>query len=164
MKSLAAIEIERYDWDSMPVMGDRSEQVPLNLFGLIAADSESAVEEFYWGLENVVVVQGQLFEAAPAVVSVLLASLVGELSPSARRMILELLFQLVSGESDEEAIERGNPELGAACREQARLGISVLYSELYGHFSVAARDILEVVEVDKGRLFHHVERRGKVKK
>ena len=74
MNGLARREVERVDWPALPVMGDRSSEVPASLVGLLGAKSREEAKSFYWRLENVVVVQGQLFEAAPAVVSVLMAA------------------------------------------------------------------------------------------
>ncbi|MFC4080142.1 hypothetical protein [Amycolatopsis samaneae] len=148
---LAREEIRRTDWESLPVMGDRSKRVPGSIAGLLLATSNAEAERYYWELENCVVVQGQLFEAAPAVVPVLLAALVEGVSPAAKPHVLELLFQLVAGEADEEAAARGNPKLGDECRARAREGLWILYGELGGKFDYAARDILDRVEVDRDR-------------
>ena len=123
MSSLASLELDRHDWNQLQVMGDRSDRVPGSLRGLVFAMDEDEATLYYWELENTVVVQGQLFEAAPAVVSVLLAALAEGVSSEAIGWVLELLFQLVSGDSDVEAVERGNGSLGDACRNKAREGL-----------------------------------------
>ncbi|NUT52907.1 MAG: hypothetical protein HOV94_37315 [Saccharothrix sp.] len=131
---------------------DRAAQTGDSLAGLLSAREEDEATGFYWKLENVVVVQGQLFEAAPAAVSVLLAGLAGPLSKAARGWALELLFQLVAGESDESAVERGNPDLGPRCRAVAREGLWLLYGLVGGPYDEEARQILERVDGDSGRL------------
>ena len=152
MKDLAKREISRVDWSLLPVMGDRSSSVPTSLIGLLEARSEDEAEKFYWKLENVVVVQGQLFEAAPATVSVLLAALAEGVSSVVKAHVLELIFQLVAGESEEDAVARGNAALGDECRVRAREGIWTLYSELVGEHHRAVRDILARIDQDESRL------------
>lgn len=152
MNGLARREVDRVDWSALPVMGDRSSEVPASLAGLIGATTREEAKSFYWRLENVVVVQGQLFEAAPAVVSVLMAALSEGVPKPAKLDVLELLFQLVSGESDREARARGNEALGDQCRERAREGLWTLYGEFGGEYEPEARDILGRIETNPDRL------------
>ncbi|MFL6073305.1 MAG: hypothetical protein ACJ73S_07925 [Mycobacteriales bacterium] len=126
--------------------------MPESLRGLILASDEEEAAQYYWQLENVVVVQGQLFEAAPAAVSVIMAALADELSSASRGWCLELLFQLVSGESNQEAVGRGNLDLGERCRANAREGLWLLYAEMArGKFDGAAQQVIQVLEHDKDR-------------
>lgn len=155
MTRLVEAELGRHDWSALPVMyweEDRASRTGESLAGLLSAREEDEATGFYWKLENVVVVQGQLFEAAPAAVSVLLAGLAGPLSKPAGAWALELLFQLVAGESDESAVERGNPDLGPRCRAAAREGLWLLYGSLGGPYDEEARRILERVDGESGRL------------
>lgn len=154
MSDLAMVEIDRYDWSLFPVLGDRSTRVPDSLRKLISAEDEDKAEGFYWELENVVVVQGQLYEAAPPVVAVLMASLVDGVPEGAYGWVLELLLQCVAGESDEEAVERGNPHLGDDCRARAREGLWILYRQLRGRYKDSVKAILDIIEPDESRLVH----------
>ncbi|WP_236239993.1 hypothetical protein [Streptomyces sp. CC228A] len=151
-KSLAVIEIERVDWASFPILGDRPEAVPESLRRLISAVTEDEAMDAYWGLENVVVVQGQLYGAALPTVPVLLAALLDDLSADARDLVLELLFQIVAGEADEEEAARGNVDLGDRCRAAARQGLWLVYRELGTRRRETAVAVLERIEDDKARL------------
>jgi hypothetical protein len=143
--SLAAIELERHDWASFRVADGRPLDVPEYLRGLISSTTTDDAEAHYWGLENEVVVQGRLFNSAVPVVPVILAALTEPMSRPARVWLLELLFQIVNGESHETEVEHGNPDLGERCREHARQGMWVLYRELHQGDARAARVVLDVL-------------------
>ncbi|MEV0964717.1 MULTISPECIES: hypothetical protein [unclassified Streptomyces] len=151
-KSLAEIEIGRLDWTAFRTLGDRTEKVPGALLRLFAAGTEDEAMAAYWELENVVVVQGQLYSAALPTVHVLLAALLDELSADARDLVLELLFQIVSGEADEEERGMGNSALGDLCRDAAREGLWLVYRELGTRRRETAESILERIEGDEARL------------
>ncbi|MBB5968156.1 hypothetical protein [Planomonospora venezuelensis] len=151
------MELIRHDWGSLRAMGGEAERVPESILTLVSSEAEDDALAAYWELENYVVVQGQLFEASQYVVPVLLAALAEEISRAARKAVLELLFQLVSGESDIEEVERGNPDLGPICRKNAQEGIWIIYQELCsGHYDLA-RDILEIIDEDRDRFAHFVD-------
>lgn len=142
---LATVEIRRHAWAKLRVADNRPLDVPEYLEGLIESSTEDDAEGYYWGLENEVVVQGQLFDAAVPVVSVILAALGDELSRPARLWLLELLFQIVNGESHADEVEHGVADLGERCRTVAREGLWTLYRELhYGHAD-AAKAVLDVL-------------------
>lgn len=146
------IELDRHEWGSLGGMGGTAEHGPESILRLTAGETEDEVWAAYWELENYVVVQGQLFEASVYVVPALLTALLGDLSRPARQAVLELLFQIVSGESDMEEVGRGNGDLGTRCRQQAQEGIWILYRELCSGAYDTARDILEIVDQGKDRL------------
>ncbi|MBB1244436.1 hypothetical protein GL263_12815 [Streptomyces durbertensis] len=151
-RPLFLIEIERVRWDEFHTTGERSHEVPAALRQMLSGQSEDEVMEGYWGLENVVVVQGQLFSAALPTLEVVLAGLADDLAPDARDAALELAFQIVSGESDEEEVARGNADLGPACRRAAQQGKWLFYRELGTRRRKLAESVLELVEDDKSRL------------
>ncbi|MFH8474835.1 hypothetical protein [Streptomyces sp. NPDC018000] len=151
-KRLADVEISRIRWEEFGTFGDRSGKVPDALRRLFGAADEDEATEAYWGLENVVVVQGQLRDAALPVVPVLLAGLLDELSADARDFVLELLWQIVLGESDEDEVAVGRADLGDRCREAARTGLWLVYRELGTRRRETAEAILERIEDDKPRL------------
>ncbi|MBM7442417.1 hypothetical protein [Streptomyces sp. HB132] len=152
----AETEIARIRWEDFRTLGDRSGGVPGALRRLLAAADEDDALAAYWDLENVVVVQGQLHSAALPTVSVLLAGLLGELSADARDMVLELLRQIVMGESDEGEVALGDPGLGDRCREEARTGLWLVYRELGTRRRETAESILERIESEKPRLTAHL--------
>ncbi|WP_181871291.1 hypothetical protein [Sphaerisporangium album] len=97
--SVVRVELDRHDWESLRMAGGTAEHVPGSILRLVAGQAEDEVSAAYWELENHVVVQGQLFESAYYVVPALLAALLEDPSRTARESILELLFQIVAGES-----------------------------------------------------------------
>lgn len=149
---LAEVEIARIRWEDFRTLGNRSGGIPGTLHSLLAAADENEAMAAYWDLENVVVVQGQLHSAALPTVSVLLAGLLGDLSPDARDLVLELLQQIVMGESDENEAALGNTDLGDRCREAARSGLWLVYRELGTRRRETAEAILERIENEKPRL------------
>ncbi|MEU9335747.1 hypothetical protein AB0D49_21615 [Streptomyces sp. NPDC048290] len=151
-KSFADIEIGRVAWQQYRTAGDRSAQVPDALRALAAAVTEDDAFGAYWGLENVVVIQGQLYSAAVPTVSVLLAALLDELSPDARDLVLELLQQIVRGEAEKEEAALGDADLGDRCRAAAREGLWLVYRELGTRRRETAEAILERIEPDRARL------------
>lgn len=146
------VEIARVAWNNIRTASGFATDVPHAVKSLMRSKSPEEAQQGYWALENSIVVQGQLFEAAVAVVPVLVAGLLEDLSPHARAGMLELLFQIVSGEAHEEEVIRGVSGLGEACRNRAREGIWILYREFLSGQGAAAREILEVVELDRQRL------------
>ncbi|WP_406395821.1 hypothetical protein [Streptomyces sp. NBC_00887] len=84
--------------------------------------------------------------------SSLLAGLLDELSADARDLVLELLQQIVTGESDEAEAALGHTDLGDRCREAARTGLWLVYRELGTRRRETAEAVLERVENDKPRL------------
>jgi hypothetical protein len=82
-------------------------------------------------LDNVIVVQGQLFEAAPFVVPVLVMRLVaGGLSAEARFWIIDVLTELALGHDHFEEPTFGEDVIADACKTELRKGLWVFYSLL----------------------------------
>lgn len=150
-QDLALQEIARHDWARLAVMSGRPGDVAAALTGLIEATSADDAELHYWELEGFIVVQGQLFEAAPPAVSVLVAALSGTVDERARDFVVELLFQLVAGEAHEEVVARGHADLGDQCRARAREGLWTLYRNYFGACKLQVGDILERIETDRAR-------------
>jgi hypothetical protein len=151
MKTLAEIEIARIEWSSLRELTGTAEKIPAALLDLLSAPTESAANAAYWRLENHVVVQGQLFQAAEAVVSVLLAGLSQSRAQHIRSSVLELLFQILAGHPDESEMA-SNDGLGEACKAKAREGLWILYQEMAVGEREAAKECIELIETDKKRL------------
>jgi hypothetical protein len=155
-KSLYFIEVERHDWSALTVCGGSAEEVPSAVKGMLASSGAEEVEHYYWQLENRAVVQGQLYSAAPPLVSVLIAGLLEGVARPARIGALDLLYQLVTGAPHPDEVAT-HPSLGEECKGRAYEGIWVFYKELmYGEFD-AAKDVLEVIERDANRLHAFLE-------
>lgn len=150
--TLAQIEIQRVRWDAFREAGGNPQALGPSLERLLASETPEDAEERYWGLENHVVVQGQLFSSALPVVSVILAGLCDPFPRHVRISLLELLFQIVSGEAHESEVLSGRHDLGAECRAMARGGLWLLYRELKYGESEAAEEVITRIESDPERL------------
>ncbi|MBL8271869.1 hypothetical protein [Steroidobacter sp.] len=146
------IEIDRVAWHQLRTMSARGAEVPSALRALLDAPTGEDADKAYWRLENTVVVQGQLFEAAEAIVPVLLAAVLEQLPRHSMILALELLFQIVAGDADESEVALGNSDLGERCRIKAREGLSALYHVLIHERLSGAQEVLERIEVDQSRL------------
>jgi hypothetical protein len=156
-KSLVELELERHDWGSLREIAGSAEAVPDALRGLLAARAPAEIDRFYWRLENRVVAQGGLYQAALPVVSVLLAALVEGIPSTVKGSVLDLLFEIVAGSPTQEEVEAGNAGLGEACRDAAREGLWLIYRELWSAKSGSAVhdtavEILRQIERDQDRL------------
>lgn len=150
--SLAEMEISRVPWNTLRQAGGTAEQVGHALMDLLDASTPELATNAYWRLENHVVVQGQLYQAAEPVVSVLMAALLEGHPSHVKRGVLELLFQILAGSAHECEIELGNSRVGEACRDRAREGLWVLYQECAHGEGDAATDVIELIESDRTRL------------
>ena len=146
--------IAKYDWSSVNEIEGPAVRIPEAFLELLDSSGPEAAVSSYWKLDNHVVVQGALFESSVCVVSLIGAALANPTRPKwVRIQLLELLFQIVSGESHSEEVARGITDLGQQCREEAKKLIWVLYGILQnGELSRAAREILELIDVGNSLL------------
>jgi len=121
-------EIQRLDWSSLRASGDAA-GVPAALLALQQATDEREALRAYWRIDNVVVVQGRLYEAALPTVNALLIGLTG-CTTVARPHLLELLVQLASGETAPSEVMLGNLQLAERCRAALPAGLSVFLALL----------------------------------
>jgi hypothetical protein len=154
MSSLTEYHLGRVDWASLRAMGDAA-TVPDAIRQLLAAESDADADRAYWRLDNTVVVQGQLFEAALALVPVLLAAATGSLSPLARVRLLDLVVEIASGAPDESEREHGNGTLGRDCRLALGEGLWLMYATLASddeRLRERAVQIVYATDPDRARL------------
>jgi hypothetical protein len=150
---LAELELERWDWSALRQASGNAGHVPEAIRALLNSTTADELDEPYWQLENHIVVQGRLYEAALPAVSVLIAALTCHDRPGWVRIgLLDLLFQLVNGTSHESEIAQGRPDLATTCKQAARQGLWVLYRELFEGEQEAAKDVLLEIEEDRDRL------------
>jgi hypothetical protein len=126
-------EVERHNWEYLRAAGSAI-LVPDALHALGRAESADEARDAYWRIDNVVVVQGSLFQAAPAATACL-TSILPRCSPVARTRVLELLVQLGSGTPDPSEITAGNTGLTEACVGEIAKGIA-----LYLHLLESGND------------------------
>ena len=122
------LEFERHDWASLRATSDPT-RLPFALNVLSTEKNKQALNNAYWGIDNVAVVDGGLFNSAEAVIPCLL-SILNACSNEARPFILELLSQLASFYPHPSEIELGNTELGRACMNEISNGVSLYFDIL----------------------------------
>lgn len=128
MRSLVEVLLGVVDWSRQRTGAvGTGETVPKAFGGLIAADTDEDALRSYWELDNRVVVQGQLFEAAVALIPALLAGLLVNLKEPARYWLMELLVQIADGESHS---SQPDPKLGDAARGALGEGLWIIYAQM----------------------------------
>jgi hypothetical protein len=152
--SAVSIELSRHDWGSLATDHGTAAEVPAAVTALVAATTAEEAAQLSGNLDNVVIVQSNLYEAAVPLVSVLCAALTDDLPAAARSRVLWLICHTVNGETHYSEIEAGRPDLEIRAREVARAGLWLFYRELL-HGDPADTedvvDILDVVETDRVR-------------
>jgi len=152
--SAVSIELNRHDWGSLATVYGTAAEVPAEVAALVAATTEAEAERHYDYLGNNVVVQGNLYEAAVPLVSVLCAALTEESPAAARTETLRLVTEIVLGDTHYSEVHAGRPDLAERARERARAGLWLFYRELR-HGDPADTDvvlgIIQAVETDRAR-------------
>jgi hypothetical protein len=121
--------VEGTEWSRLETASGTAEHVPDALKHLAQARTEDEAKAAYWELDNEVVVQGRLYEAAVPVVSVLLAMLQGQLSRVARARVVDLLVEIALGDPPARG-DKPDGALGELCRALVREGIWTVYGLL----------------------------------
>ncbi|WP_437912847.1 hypothetical protein WME73_38505 [Sorangium sp. So ce302] len=98
--------------------------MPLALRELQLAVTESEALAAYWKIDNTIVVQGQVYQAALAAVPCLLGVLL-RCTEVARRHVLELLVQIGSGEAAAREIELGEVDIVQRCQREIARGLPI---------------------------------------
>lgn len=115
--------INSYDWQGLRSAGISSD-VPQALIDLTTSQTREEAESAYWKLDNVVVRQGSLFPAAIPATAVLLEA-IQRCVPEVRVTILELLVQIVSGETDPDEVGFG-VDIKQLCLDELVHGFSIV--------------------------------------
>ena len=138
-------QLDRFPWSSPCCAEGPGTHVPDELRKMAVAQDEESGSRAYWALDNSVVVQGSLYEAAQWIVFALLGALkVG--SEVGRKLSLELLIQMSWGESNPDAVARGHADLGGVVRAEVGLGLATFYDLLGSSDDDEVRDsVLELI-------------------
>jgi len=160
MNPLACKMLELAQWESLHADGSNASFVPGALKSLIEAADDQSAEAAYWRLDNRIVVQGRVFDSARALAPVLLALLAGELSPSVRVRILDLLFEMQGGQVHEEELARGGAAVGTDCTRIIQEGLWTYYACLLSKDARVRRsavDLIGQLDQDSNRRSHILE-------
>lgn len=90
-------ELSQIPWGEKSVASGKADKVPQALLGLISPD-EAVRNRSYWQLDNEVVLQSDLYEAAYFVIPVLIEFL-SEKVPHGRERIYDLLYEVANGDA-----------------------------------------------------------------
>lgn len=115
------------DWEAHSTSVGSAESVPDAVVALVSAGSEEEADDWYWKLDNRVVVQGQLFSAAVPLIPALLVALLGNLEEPVRYRLLELIVQIGAGESHG---SESDEHLGQAARSALKEGLWIIYAQM----------------------------------
>lgn len=116
-------EAERYDWSRLRAMGSAS-GIPGALAALQSATSEQDARSAYWKIDNTVIVQGALYEAALPTTACAV-SVLARCTSESRPWCLELLVQLGSGQPEPSELEATNGRLQELCAQELSRGFSL---------------------------------------
>lgn len=147
------------DWQSARTAVGNAQAVPQALAELFAAETDEEAKAAYWShLDNEVVVQGELFEAAALVVGPILVELsIGSLSDAARYRAVELLVEIALGAPHSSEESASGMDVQASCTKGLRGGLWTIYSLLDcedERVVVGALHVLDAVEENRSRLVH----------
>lgn len=154
-----------WDWERLRSMGGGAGFVPQAIHRMLHAVSTEDAGTAYWQLDNRVVVQGQLFEAAQATAhEVATAPCRGDASNPGLCRALDILVEIASGEPDRSEIAIGNTQLADRCRVMLRQFLPCWYSigeSKDERVLLGLLDLLEVLE-DDARGFGTLPRRSQL--
>lgn len=115
----------RFDWKSLRAAGS-AEGVPAAIERLRDAKTSEEATRAYWQIDNTVIVQGTLYEAAEHTIPCVL-SVLADCTEVARPRVFELLFQLGAGEIQWDEMRAGDTSLDGRCRAAVKLGVAMYF-------------------------------------
>jgi len=119
---LADKQLDWVPWGDLRSGNGDAQHVGEDLRMLLFAEG-SADDGAYERLENMVEAQGDLFQCAPAVVSVIVAAVAEGSIPAANLApSLDVLGRIVAGHADQSEVALGNSDLREQCHAEAMKG------------------------------------------
>lgn len=146
--------IEVTDWTSLRTESGSGARLPQAFEDLSTATSKEVADDAYWRIDNEVLVQGELYEAAVSTLEVLLSMAPTVPSGPSRRSVAELIQQIVFGEPHTSEVEIGNAGIADLCRSIAYGAVWVFYgwlTDVDGDVRECALLTLHKVEPDHKR-------------
>lgn len=131
-------------WAQLADFTGNAQDVEAAIADLLGAENPAICESAYWRIENRVVVQGTIYQAACPATRVLVSALADPRPEWVRVAILDLLFQILSGSPD----PAEEIDLSGQCNAIAREGLLLIVHEFMVGQADAARDVLELLACD----------------
>lgn len=147
--------LDAVDWSRTRSLTRLSDFVPDAYRRLIDSRDDAEASRAYWELDNEVVAQGTVYEAAAKLTPALLAALNLDLTPPARHRIVELLTEIALGKMDPKGQVVGSPRLEDEIHRQIRDQIGAVYGLMRDsdpRIRRAAFHVLGAVEQDREKL------------
>mgnify|MGYP000571271690 CR=1 FL=1 len=139
-------EIEKINWTELKQAHGNSGHVPDAIRGLISGDRKEQ-EASYWKLDNHIVLQGDLYQAAFYVIPFLL-EILGSKVKSGRSYAYDLLFEIANGFAPEETIcvyDGVSLPLTEACKNAVVGGVDLYLGEVSDISSVCRENALDLL-------------------
>ncbi len=138
--------INSVDWDSLKQAHGTSGHVPASLLGLISDDPNLQMAS-YWKLENYILVQSDLYEAAYYVIPFLIEILKSD-NHTAKKYAYELIYEIANGHAPEslKCVHDGEEvSLSNACRQAIGAEIDLYISEVKNTSSAVRANALTLL-------------------
>jgi hypothetical protein len=133
--------IRSVDWNRYRISTGRASDFGDRLLGLLHASTPDESRVAWQGIENFVFAQDTIFSAAEPTIDVILAALVNDRPSHVKITLIDLLFLILNGDSNEE------PDLHRRCRASASRGIWLLAREASLSDGPIRDSILEAMEL-----------------
>ena len=138
--------IENIEWDRIRTAENNASGIPSALRGLVSDDPEIS-ESSYWKLDNHIVRQSDLYEAAYYVVPFLL-EIVNASLHLGKAYAYDLLYEIANGyaPADQICLHNGIEfTLSDSCRKAVESGVEIYFSEIIDTSSTERRKALELL-------------------
>jgi hypothetical protein len=155
---LAEKQLRLFKWETLRASGGFAGAVPEHLRIMLAAEDDIAVNIACDWLENPIVSQGDLFECAPAVVSVIVAALADGTVPIRNLPpVIDRLGLIIAGYADKSEVLLGREDLREKCHVEARKGYWTLMQiacarDPFNAWELAT-DVLSVLDPEHSSMF-----------
>ncbi len=127
-------DLDSVPWGELKQAHGTSGHVPDAILGLVSEDAQRR-REAYWKLDNYVVLQSDLYEAAYYVIPFLLQILENPSTLNRREYVYDLLIEIANGGAPELfTVIHSNAEwpLALACRDRVAAGAALFVSDAAG--------------------------------
>lgn len=145
--------LDSIHWSEYNTSIGNAAAVKHSLRQLVDSKSAESANNCYWEIENIVFVQGAVFNSAVPVVTVcFLALSVLDIPSYVECMLLEIIFFIATGVPATSDEKHDGPSVDAVCLSECQKGLWLLYNMISGPHMSAALEIIEVCETDPTRL------------
>ena len=139
--NLGEAVIRSVDWSRYSLSTGSAERFGDVLLRLVRAGTPEDSREVWKGIENAVFAQDTIFSAAEPTIDVVLAALAGEIPRHVKITLIDLMFLLLHGRSNDD------PDLHERCHARALRGTWLLVREAASAQGAIRDALLEVMDL-----------------